>query len=43
MKIREINIKNYKSLVNFKLSSPNAFSVFVGPNAAGKSNIFEAL
>lgn len=43
MNIQSIQIKNYKSLVDFKLVSPNAFSVFVGPNAAGKSNIFEAL
>lgn len=43
MEVESINIKNYKSLVNFELKSPNAFSVFVGPNAAGKSNIFESL
>ena len=43
MKIKRLYINNYKSLVDFKLIEPNPFSVFVGPNAAGKSNIFEAL
>lgn len=43
MDIKSIHIKNYKSLVDFELKSPNSFSVFVGPNAAGKSNVFEAL
>ncbi len=43
MKIKRLFINNYKSLVNFELVEPNAFSVFVGPNAAGKSNVFEAL
>ncbi len=43
MKIQELYINNFKSLVDFKLVTPNSFSVFVGPNGAGKSNIFEAL
>lgn len=43
MKIKRLYINNYKSLVDFELVEPNPFSVFVGPNAAGKSNIFEAL
>lgn len=43
MKIQELYINNFKSLVDFKLVNPNPFSVFVGPNGAGKSNIFEAL
>ncbi|MBK9015267.1 MAG: AAA family ATPase [Saprospiraceae bacterium] len=43
MKIKRLYINNYKSLVNFELVEPNPFSVFVGPNAAGKSNVFEAL
>lgn len=42
MKIKRLYINNYKSLVDFELVEPNPFSVFVGPNAAGKSNIFEA-
>ena len=43
MKIKRLFINNYKSLVDFELVEPNPFSVFVGPNAAGKSNVFEAL
>lgn len=43
MKIQELYINNFKSLVDFKLVNPNSFSVFVGPNGAGKSNVFEAL
>lgn len=43
MKIKELNIKGYKSLVNLKILNPSPFTVFVGPNASGKSNIFEAV
>ncbi|MDZ7740650.1 MAG: AAA family ATPase [Bacteroidota bacterium] len=43
MKIKSLNIKNYKSLVDVIIEEPNNFSVFVGPNASGKSNIFEAI
>lgn len=43
MIIKSLKIDNFKSLVNFELIEPNPFTVFVGPNAAGKSNIFEAL
>jgi predicted ATPase len=43
MLIRSLKIDNFKSLIDFELVEPNPFSVFVGPNAAGKSNIFEAL
>ena len=43
MEIKKIHIKNFKSLVDVELINPNAFSVFVGSNGAGKSNIFEAL
>jgi predicted ATPase len=43
MKVRRLFFNNYKSLINFELIEPNAFSVFVGPNAAGKSNIFEGI
>jgi predicted ATPase len=43
MMVRSLRIENFKSLINFELVEPNPFSVFVGPNAAGKSNIFEAL
>ena len=40
--IKRIKIKNYKSLrdVDIKLQP---LSVFFGPNAAGKSNFFDAL
>lgn len=43
MKIKQLYIKNYKSLVDFKLENLPAFAAVVGPNASGKSNIFEAL
>lgn len=43
MRIKKIHIQNYKSLVDFELDSPPPFCAFVGPNASGKSNIFEAL
>ena len=43
MRIKKLNIKNFKSLVDFELENLKPFCVFVGPNASGKSNIFEAL
>lgn len=43
MKIQELHIQNYKSLVDLKIIEPNPFTVFAGSNGAGKSNIFEAL
>lgn len=43
MKIERIEIDNFKSLNNFRLENPNPFSVFVGANGVGKSNVFEAL
>lgn len=43
MLINKIHIKNYKSLVNLEIINPNPFTVFFGTNAAGKSNLFEAL
>jgi len=43
MAIEKINIQNYKSLVDVTIEKPNPFTVFVGPNASGKSNVFEAL
>lgn len=43
MKIKSIEIDNFKSLLNFRLIEPNPFTVFVGANGVGKSNIFEAL
>ncbi|MEP7169568.1 MAG: AAA family ATPase [Bacteroidota bacterium] len=43
MDIERIVLKNYKSIYEVELVKPNRFSVFVGPNAAGKSNFFEGL
>lgn len=43
MKIRKLQIRNFKSLVDFELEDLKPFCAFVGPNASGKSNIFEAL
>lgn len=43
MIINRVSIKNFKSLVDICIVNPNSFSVFFGTNAAGKSNIFEAL
>jgi predicted ATPase len=42
VKIKSLEIDNFKSLLNFELIEPNPFSVFVGANGVGKSNIFEA-
>ena len=43
MNLQRLRIQNFKSLVDLEIINPNPFTVFVGPNAAGKSNIFEAL
>jgi len=43
MKIKSLHIKNFKSLVDVEIVDPNPFTVFVGANGVGKSNIFEAL
>jgi predicted ATPase len=43
VKIKSLAIDNFKTLLNFKLIEPNPFTVFVGANGVGKSNIFEAL
>lgn len=43
MRIKSLNIKNFKSIADITLVEPNPFTVFVGSNGAGKSNIFEAL
>lgn len=42
MKLKRLEIHNYKSLRNVVLE-PGPLSVFVGPNAAGKSNFADAL
>lgn len=43
MRIKKLQIQNFKSLVDFQLENVPQFCAFVGPNASGKSNIFEAL
>ena len=43
MEIKNLKISNYKSIEHIELDNVNAFSVFVGANASGKSNIFEAI
>ncbi len=43
IKINNLTIRNYKSLVNIRLQNPSNFLVFAGPNSSGKSNVFEAL
>ncbi len=41
--INDFIVKNYKSLVDITINQPTRFSVFVGANSSGKSNILEAL
>ncbi len=41
--MQSLSIHNYKSLVNFELRNINPFTVFVGANGVGKTNVFEAL
>lgn len=41
--IKDLKIKNYKSLENIKIAEPSKLLVFAGANASGKSNIFEAV
>lgn len=43
MKIQRLQFKNYKSLVDLEIVDPNPFTVLIGANGVGKSNIFEAL
>ena len=43
MEIKHLEIRNYKSIEHLELNNLNNFSVFIGPNAAGKSNIFESV
>lgn len=43
MEIKNLKISNYKSIEHIELNNVNSFSVFVGANASGKSNIFEAI
>ena len=43
MKIKQIHITNFKSIVDARLDDLADFSVFAGANGSGKSNFFEAL
>ena len=43
IKINNLTIRNYKSLVEIRLQNPSNFLVFAGPNSSGKSNVFEAV
>ncbi|MCU0435274.1 MAG: ATP-binding protein [Bacteroidia bacterium] len=43
MLIEKLEIKNYKSIGEISIVNPSPFTVFVGANACGKSNIFEAI
>jgi predicted ATPase len=43
MLIEKLEIKNYKSIGDITIDKPSPFTVFVGANASGKSNIFEAI
>ena len=42
MMIKEIAIKNFKSIVDLKLPL-GRFNLFIGANGSGKSNILEAI
>lgn len=43
MKIISIEIKNYRSIKEAKITNLNDFNIFVGQNNHGKTNIFEAI
>ncbi|OZI10851.1 hypothetical protein CEW92_14865 [Bacillaceae bacterium SAS-127] len=43
MKIRYIEIKNYKAVKSFEMDNIADFVVIAGPNGVGKSTIFEAI
>ncbi|CAN5119653.1 AAA family ATPase [soil metagenome] len=43
MALKSIRIENFKSIGEIEIVNPQPFSVLVGANAAGKSNIFAAL
>ncbi len=43
MKIKEISIKNFKSLYNLPIKDLTDVNVFIGKNNSGKSNIFESI
>jgi len=43
MRIKYLEIKNFKGIVNAKLENITNFAVFAGANGSGKSNFFESL
>ena len=43
MKIRSIEIKNYRSLHDVKMTELDDMVILIGKNGSGKSNILEAL
>ncbi len=43
IKIKNIKINNFKSIVDLKIENPPRFLVFAGANSSGKSNLFESL
>jgi AAA15 family ATPase/GTPase len=43
MRIRDIEVQNYRSLKELKMSNLGSFVILVGKNGSGKSNILEAL
>lgn len=43
MKIRSLNINQYKSLKDLKLDNLFDVNIFIGPNNSGKSNILDGI
>ena len=43
MRIKEFEVKNYKSLENVVLKDLGDFNVLIGKNSSGKTNILEAM
>lgn len=43
MKIKEVMIKNYRSLQDILIQDVGSLSTFIGSNSSGKSNLFEAI
>ena len=43
MKIRQFNVKNYRSLRDVRLDDIGDLTIFIGTNSSGKSNLLEAL
>lgn len=43
MRIKEIRIRNYRSLQDFVMEDIGSLSTLIGSNSSGKSNLFEAI